>query len=257
MKHSKKQLYFTFDTEPFWTNIPSRYPRSHWDSYKDGSDYWTNIFIDFCEENNFSATFFIVGRWAQINPTTVRRISNNRNFEIGSHSFWHEDMSLMSNANFVDDIRNSKEILQDITSTSVVRFRAPSFKISYDQYKLLEDVGYKIDSSMSAATRIHGTRFKNVETNLDIIPFEGLQCLGKNLTVLGGGYLRLIPVRILTSLLDLKIGNMIYLHPHDLPDEMEGFSNFTYSENFRKKVRFNNMLEKIRLISTKFEFNAL
>lgn len=257
MNYSEKQLYFTFDIEPFWTNIPSRYPRSQWESYNDRSDYWTNIFIDFCEENNFSATFFIVGRWAQLHRTTVRRISNNKNFEIGSHSFWHEDMSLMSNANFVDDIRISKEILEEITSTSIVRFRAPSFKISYDQYKLLEDVGYKIDSSMSAAARLHGTKFKNLETNLDIIPFEGLHFLGKNITVLGGGYLRLIPIRILNSLLDLKIGNMIYLHPHDLPDEIEAFSNFTYSENFRKKIRFNNMFEKIRLISRKFEFISL
>lgn len=248
---NKKSIFLTFDAEPFWTNIPVRYDRSTWQCHPcASSSYWSHKFIDYCEAHNLPATIFIVGKWAEQNISFVRRVANSPLFQIGSHSHWHEDMSLKEPFEFLDDIITSKKVIEDISGIEVIRFRAPSFSLRTEQLQMLEDSGYSIDSSICLAHRLHGGQqvITDIPTNLELYPMKGSVVGRRQIILLGGGYLRMLPKSVLASIIQRNLGNMIYLHPHDLPIEMPAFKELRFNENFRKRIRIGNIFEKLDLL---------
>ena len=253
----KPSIYLTFDAEPFWANVTNRYERSAWDNFDcPESTYWAFRFVKYCELNKLPATIFIVGKWAERNKDFVRYIAKNKLFTIGSHSHWHEDLSSKTDYEFKQDVMTSKRTLEDITGSEVIRFRAPSFSITLEQLILLEDCGYKIDSSISLSSRIYGggQRLNEITSNIITYPLDGMHLLNKNITVLGGGYLRILPANILRILSGRKLGNMIYLHPHDLPKTIMKFDKFTKFENLRKAIRVGDMFSKLDILSRNYKF---
>ena len=248
---NKKSIFLTFDAEPFWTNIPVRYARSTWQRHPcNASAYWSHRFIDYCEAHSLPATIFIVGKWAEQNIRFVQRVANSPLFQIGSHSQWHEDMSHKDPSEFLDDIVTSKKVIEDISGKEVVRFRAPSFSLRIEQLQMLEDSGYTIDSSICLAQRFYGGRqdVTDIQTHLKLYPMKGAVMGSRQIVLMGGGYLRMIPKAFLAVLIQRNLGNMVYLHPHDLPLEMTTFKELKLNENFRKRIRFGNMFEKLDLL---------
>ena len=210
--------------------------------------------------NRLPATFFFVGRWAEDNPEIVKRVAKNPLFEVGSHSFWHEDMVLKDDNEFFADVLASKVLLERLCGREIVRFRAPSFSIKVEQYSLLTKAGYKIDSSATNAFRLYGGgRDDRQFEGLESVVFRGANVLGKNYTVLGGGYLRVLPLGLLKLISKTYIGNMVYLHPVDLPNKIERFGELNCWENFRKLARNGDMFRKLdylrKIISSKL-YNA-
>jgi peptidoglycan/xylan/chitin deacetylase (PgdA/CDA1 family) len=245
--------------EPFWTSVPQRYDRCAWDNLPDDSPEFTLKFIDYCLHHNLSATFFIVGEWARRHPDIVKYISQHSFFEIGSHSYWHEDLTIKENTEFTADVVAGREVLEEISGRQITRFRAPSFSIRGEQLLLLERAGYEIDSSVSLASRIYGgaTNIPDDLKKLKIYPFVGSKFLSKNLTLLGGGYLRLIPTNILKLICSFDIGNMVYLHPHDLVDKMPRYKEFSRVEQFRRIIRFGNMFDKLDILRSTCVFEKI
>ena len=254
-----RELYLTFDVEPFWTNIPIIFGRDAWDSQLDDSAKWTVDFIDYCNKNNLPATFFIVGEWARRNSDIVKLIGDNKNFQIGSHSHWHEDLALKNDDEFIEDVRLSKNVIEDLISRNICRFRAPSFSLRPDQVSLLANIGFEIDSSITTAKRLYGSQNSPVQfpDNMHQIPYESKNIFGVEFTVLGGGYLRLLPTPVLKACSKLHLGNMIYLHPHDLPDRIDSYEPFTWKQNLAKTIRFGNMFDKIDSLRKYHKIKAL
>lgn len=59
--------------------------------------------LDALAREGIRATFFLEGRWAQAYPTTARRIADGGHV-VGSHSFCHTRMPLLSEAGFATDV---------------------------------------------------------------------------------------------------------------------------------------------------------
>lgn len=241
-------MLLTFDVEPFWADIPTQHDRTCWQDYTDQSASHTIKFLEFCIQKKLGCSFFIVGAWAERNEKVVRRISD-AGYSIGSHSMWHEDMALKDRSSFIADVLQSKTILENIIGKEVNSFRAPSFSLRPWQLDLLPDIGIQHDSSITHSQRIHGgniREFKPTE-NLTEHPFKGLRVLNSELTILGGGYLRLIPPSLIKLSSRVNFGNMIYLHPHDLPTHLNlsRFKHMTRANKFRKTIRNGSMYEKL------------
>ena len=240
-------IYLSFDAEPTWCTLPVNHLRSDWEIYKDGSADLTKIFFDFCIERGLKPTIFFVGQFAKRNPDLVIDAVKN-GFEIGSHSMWHEDLALMDDNTFLSDVSSSKELLEDIAGIEVVRFRAPSFSISNYQIDLLASAGYLIDSSSTNALRLHGGN--NVNNSLiKSYSFEGLNIFGKQFTLLGGGYFRILPLNLIRRLNVRKLGNMIYLHPHDLQFIDCKFNNMSRSQKVMRGLRIGSTLHKLDFLN--------
>lgn len=251
-----KDLYLTFDVEPFWANIPTYRSRDFWCSNPCvSSSVWAHRFLDYCELYSIPATLFIVGRWAVDNKDFVKRVTNSNLFEIGSHSYWHEDLSLKNESDFLSDVSCSKKILEDIGGNEVIRFRAPSFSLRQEQFLLLRQLGFHIDSSVTTSARFYGGGHSSpLSKDLNFFPLRGAEIFGKQITILGGGYLRLMPELALKYLNCFDLGNMVYLHPCDLPDRLSSFDDFSPFDNFRKTFRTGNMFRKLEILRSRHNF---
>ena len=254
----KKNVYLTFDIEPFWVSIPVRHQKDDWKNLRDHSSEGFYEILDVCAELKLKSTFFFLGEWSRQHSYAVIA-AERMGHTIGSHSNFHEDLTTSSATQLRSDLAASKKILEDIVGQKIVHFRAPSFSLLPEQMSVVREAGFLIDSSTSNASRIFGGNNK-LNFSLDdfaSITQSGLNFFGKEITILGGGYLRIIPPRLLRLLANHDLGNMIYLHPVDFYKGVPNYSFLSWSENLRKKIRVGNMRKKIEILNKAYNLCPL
>ncbi len=74
------------------------------------------------------ATFFIVGQIAERDPALVQAI-HRAGHEVASHGWDHRRVLEMTPGTFREDLRRSKEALEQAIGAAVVGYRAPTFSI--------------------------------------------------------------------------------------------------------------------------------
>lgn len=188
-------------------------------------------FFDFVEERGITATVFIVGEIAQSHPALVRRVRDGGH-EIGLHGLRHVALGDIGPARLGDELRQGRELLEDVSQCPVRGFRAPIFSLTPATEWAVEQIaeaGFVYSSSvLPAANPLHGwpgaprrpCRWGNGLLELPC-PVGGI---GPVLVpFLGGIYLRYVPKgltrRFLRGLDDSAVP-WTYSHPYDIdPDE--------------------------------------
>ena len=102
--------------------------------------------LELMGQNNVKCTCFILGWIAERHPETIKRIAN-AGHEIASHGYNHELIYDLSHETFREDVGRSKKLLEDLTGTCVVGYRAPCFSITDWSIDILQEEGYTYDSS--------------------------------------------------------------------------------------------------------------
>lgn len=151
------------------------------------------------------ATMFVLGKLAERFPELVREI-DAAGHEIGSHGYGHVEIFKQSRAEFGEDLRKSKVLLEDIVGKPVRGYRAPDFSIVRDSLWALEELaeqGFEYDSSIFPVKRprygipdwpLSPTRVLLPGGNTILeFPIASYRAWGKNWPVGGGGYHRLLP----------------------------------------------------------------
>jgi polysaccharide deacetylase family protein (PEP-CTERM system associated) len=124
--------------------------RDCWDSYPLRVVGNTLRILDLLAASGVKATFFVLGWIAERKPELVKEIVK-RGHEVASHGYGHQRIYNQSRAEFREDVRKSKNILEDISGEKVLGYRAPSYSISRDTlwaYDELLEAGYSYDSSV-------------------------------------------------------------------------------------------------------------
>jgi polysaccharide deacetylase family protein (PEP-CTERM system associated) len=210
-------------------------PRSAWDSQPSRVERNTGLLLDLMAKHGATGTFFTLGWVAERCPQLVRRIAG-AGHEIGSHTWWHPRVSSLTPEAFREEVRSSKQILEDTAGVPVLGFRAPSFSIRPGMewaFDVLLEEGYTFDSSLfpirrpdygwpGAPTRPHHIR-RPGGTLLEI-PMATTEALGIRLPAAGGGYLRHLPPWLMDRALREHQQNgipaMLYIHPWEVdPDQ--------------------------------------
>src|SRR5262249_27837290 len=96
------------------------------------------------------ATFFTLGEVAAAHPNLVRAIVDGGH-EVAGHGYRHVLGAGYTPADCGDDVVRAKRVLEEITGTAVLGYRAPNFSIGPEQswaYDILLEVGYRYDSSI-------------------------------------------------------------------------------------------------------------
>jgi polysaccharide deacetylase family protein (PEP-CTERM system associated) len=206
--------------------------------YRERLDISTGWVLDMLAEARAQATFFIVGEIAEHNPQLIRRIAREGH-EIASHSWDHRRVHHFTPASFREDVRRSKEALENISGEAVVGFRAPTFSIMRETawaLDVLADLGMIYDSSIYpvhhdryGVPRAPRTAFlaRGSERSLLELPPMTLRLLAMNLPMGGGGYFRLFPLFLTRWALGQTarrcsppIANL-YFHPWEFDPEQE------------------------------------
>jgi polysaccharide deacetylase family protein (PEP-CTERM system associated) len=175
------------------------------------SHYWTRLevstrwLVDTLAERDLRATFFVVGQVAEHCPGLIRAI-HRAGHELASHGWDHRRIHHFTPASFAAELRQSRDILEQITGEAVVGYRAPTFSLERQTawaIDVLAEQGLVYDSSIypvwhdrygvPRAPRspflVRGARQAIVE-----LPPATLGWLGARLPVGGGGYFRLLPL---------------------------------------------------------------
>jgi peptidoglycan-N-acetylglucosamine deacetylase len=99
------------------------------------------------------ATFFVLGWVARQNPALVKRIAA-AGHEIACHGDTHPRVFELSPAEFREDVRRSRDTLQEILGRPVTAFRAPEWSMlraDNPAFATLVEEGFTIDSSLTTA----------------------------------------------------------------------------------------------------------
>jgi polysaccharide deacetylase family protein (PEP-CTERM system associated) len=197
----------------------------------------TRWLLDALAEHGIKATFFVVAEIACSNPDLVRAI-HRAGHEVASHSWSHRRIHNLSPAAFREDVRTSKDALEQVTGQIVLGYRAPTFSIVRQTawaLDILAETGLAYDSSVypvrhdrygvPAAPRVPYLA-RGLEHSLLEIPPATLRLLGVNIPTGGGGYFRLLPLALMEWTIRQALGLsrpsvvMLYFHPWEFdPDQ--------------------------------------
>jgi polysaccharide deacetylase family protein (PEP-CTERM system associated) len=179
--------------------------RSRWDSYDCRVEANTRRLLDLLDERRTSGTFFFLGWVAERYPGLVREVVA-RGHEPACHSYWHRLIYGLTPAEFREDTRRAKDVIEQAGGIPVHGYRAPSYSITPRSLwapEILVEEGFRYDSSIFPIRHdIYGMpraprspfRIATPSGPLVEYPLTTFRLFGEqNLPVAGGGYLRILP----------------------------------------------------------------
>ena len=110
------------------------------------------LLLDLYEKYNIKSTFFFTGYIAKLYPEIVKMVLPYGH-EVASHGLSHEKedgFDVMPLKKQIEHLKESKSILEDISSAEVISFRAPALRVNNDTAIALRECNYKIDSSVAS-----------------------------------------------------------------------------------------------------------
>jgi polysaccharide deacetylase family protein (PEP-CTERM system associated) len=243
-----------------------------WGVYEDRVERNTDLLLEWFANAGHKATFFTLGWVAEHHPHIIRRIAE-QGHEIACHSLRHRVVYEMSPADFRQDTRRAKELLEDASGTRVQGYRAPSFSIiekSLWAFKVLAELGFRYDSSifpvrhpnygMPTASRspfmVNTAAGPVVEFPMPTLEFAGRRC-----PLAGGAYLRLLPywytrwgIQYLNTSEQRPV--CVYLHPWEI-DPGQPLLKGSLSAKLRHRLGLRGLSSKLRRLLQDFEFCPL
>ena len=97
-------------------DCPAR--RRHWDVFQSRVEKNTHEILELLDSHHVKATMFILGWVADRQRNLVKQIAR-AGHEIACHGYAHELITAQRPANFREDVRKAKQILEDVTGVQV------------------------------------------------------------------------------------------------------------------------------------------
>ena len=183
--------------------------------------------LDLLSKTGNKATFFVLGTVAEHYPDIVKEILN-KGHEVATHGYSHKLVYDMRPEEFEDDLKISLEHLNRAGCGRILGYRAPYWSItrrSLWALEILSKLSFKYDSSIFPIKRgLYGipdapTHPHKVSEGLWEFPPATIRFLGINLPIAGGGYLRLMPYKLVSRAIRKSISKHVrvfYFHPYEL-----------------------------------------
>jgi polysaccharide deacetylase family protein (PEP-CTERM system associated) len=255
-----------FQVSAFWSDAR----RQEWDQYESRVERNTRSLVELLGKHGVKATFFILGWVAERHPELVKSLAA-QGHEVASHGYGHELVTTQSPEQFRQDVRVAKKILEDLTGSPVVGYRAPSFSITSETewaLSILIEEGYQYDSSIydrfrrTEKGRLSGEMYQ-VDTSAGGIwevPPSTYKALGFQIPVAGGGYFRLFPYAVSRTLLrrlESQGGTLvIYLHPWEI-DPQQPRMDGPWLSQIRHYLNLGKTQARLSQLLADFKFGSI
>ena len=218
-------------------------------------------------DHRASATFFVLGWVARHERIQIAEAGH----EIASHGMSHRMIIHLTPAEFRRELLDSRRLLEDISGQSVIGYRAPTFSITHQTawaLDVLAESGFLYDSSIfpihhdrygvpDAPTCVHRAVGPAGGTILEIPPLT-MRMMRINWPVGGGGYLRLLPVRVIgrasRAAKHYRRSSMLYLHPWEL-DPDQPILPMHRVARWRHRLGLGRTEGKLRWLLMRFDFS--
>lgn len=259
----KKYAVITMDVEDWYhTYFPEKdVDRSH--SLIDGLD----VALNYMDRKKIKGSFFVVGEIADGLRHTIRKMDRNGH-EIACHNWVHLRPVTLSVEDFKEQLIRSKNKLEEILGHSVAGYRAPSFGIDDERFKIVME-SFEYDSSYLKPQKsqkygaLDLSEFKEVFPCVykkgDFTEFEvSTQKLGNMNMLLGGGYIRMLPWpfmrRMTKKYLETGRPYVMYIHPIDLsPKAMPKVPGVSFDRYLRTHIGRKDMFRRFKAVISLLE----
>ncbi len=270
-----KTCLLTFDIEEWFQveNLRNAIPKSDWDFQHSSVVNNTIKILNILKINDIKATFFVLGLVVEKNPEIVKMISQDGH-EVASHGYGHDLTYNLDETQLFDDIKKSKEILEQLIGNKVVTYRAPNFSVNERLVKVLYNLGFKYDSSynpfqlnsrygkLENPEKTHNSIFK-LKDDFFEIPLSTLKIHNQNIPMAGGAYFRIIPFFIFKQLAKMKLEKdgvyNFYLHPWEFEPEQPRIKKIKlnyrlrhYTGLKRTEIKFEKLIKYLRKQNCQF-----
>ena len=258
---------FTVDLEDWFHGMKP--DPSSWRLYDRRSFAGTTKLLRLLEQSGTKATFFVLGDVARHEPDVVRAV-DDQGHEIGTHGMLHQRVMALGPAKFREDLRQSTDILEQITGKKVISYRAPYFSVDPGCewfFDALEDQGIVHDSSVFPA---RGPYYGSPGATLE--PYDArpavrewpisVATLGPcRLPFAGGAWFRILPMQMFSLLrarhTRANIPLVFYIHPYDLDPDQPRIVNISRSLRYRHYYSLHRTEEKLRQLLSDVAFEPL
>jgi polysaccharide deacetylase family protein (PEP-CTERM system associated) len=272
VRDTMSYLLLTVDVEDWFQveNLRAGIPISTWPSCESRVERNTNLLLDLLdsvEAGPVKATFFVLGWLARRVPGLIREIGA-RGHEVASHGYSHRLCVEHAPWQLRNDLKTSKDILEDLIGKAIDGYRAPSFSINHHALKIVEECGFRYDSSFNSLNLnqrygqldLTGSKAmgisRQLSTNFSELPISNLRVGSRTIPCGGGGYFRLAPFPLFRRgaqrILELEDAYLFYIHPWELDPHqprVEGISRFL---RFRHYLHLDRTYGKLRRLITDF-----
>lgn len=202
--------FFTVDVEEYFQvkALESVVSPDEWLSHPSRVAHSIDALLASLDRHGVRGTFFVLGWLAQHRPEIVRAIAEEGH-EIASHGFRHQRVTTLNPETFREDLRSSKQMLEDLVGRIVLGYRAPSFSIIPGcewAFDVLIEEGYRYDSSLFPIRR-RGYGYPSAPRGPHVIqrrcgvlaefPLATTRFLNYPIPAAGGGYLRQFPIAVI------------------------------------------------------------
>ncbi len=244
--------------------------RSEWDERECRVERNVGRLLEILAAHDTKATFFTLGWIAERYPDLVRRIVREGH-ELASHGYGHQRASDLTEAEFLEDVRRAKGILEDIGGCAVAGYRAPSFSIGAANlwaFDCLSRAGYRYSSSIYPIRHDHygmpdAPRFAyRVKPELLEVPITTLRVFRRNLPSSGGGYFRLLPYPVSRWMIKRvheidRQAAVFYCHPWEFDVGQPRIAGIDARTRFRHYVNIDRMEDRLVGLLADFKWGRM
>ncbi len=246
--------------------------RDDWDDLPCRVEQNTFRTLELFERNGVRGTFFILGWVCQRYPNLIKKI-HEHGHEVASHSIGHHRVTDLSREEFIEDIRDSKKLLEDTIGAAVIGYRAPSFSIGEKNIWALEclkEAGYLYSSSIYPIKHDHygmpsapRFSFKPLEgSDFLEMPVTTFTLFNRKLPCGGGGYFRLLPYMLSKMAMNSvnkrdREACIFYFHPWEIDPDQPRQEQASFKSRFRHYTNLNVMEAKIERLLGDFAWGRM
>jgi polysaccharide deacetylase family protein (PEP-CTERM system associated) len=264
----------TFDVEDYFhvSALAGSVDRADWESMPRRVVRNTEALLDLLAASNVHATFFFLGWVADRHPELVRRVAA-AGHEIACHGYSHKLVYEQERAEFREETRRSKSLLEDQIQRPVQGYRAASYSItrrSMWALDILAEAGFAYDSSIFPVRHDrygipdwprwpHRMRTDGGAELIEF-PLSTAQVGSYRLPISGGGYFRIFPYAI-TSWAVRRVNAegrpfIFYLHPWEIdPGQPRVPTNLL--SRFRHYTNLDACEGRLRRLIGEFRFGTV
>jgi polysaccharide deacetylase family protein (PEP-CTERM system associated) len=262
----------TVDVEDYFqvSAFESHIDRGDWDATPRRVEANIDRILALLARHDARATFFTLGWLAERHPAMVRRIVE-AGHELASHGYGHGRAHDQLPAEFLDDIRRAKALLEDLSGHAVRGYRAPSFSVGPRNpwaFECIARAGYRYSSSVYPIRHDHygapaSPRFPHeVHPGLMEVPVATVRLMNTNLPAGGGGYFRLLPYRVSRwslariNRVDARPA-MFYFHPWELDPEQPRVAGISAKTRFRHYLNLDRTEARLARLLRDFRWDRV
>ena len=239
----------------------------------------TQPVLDLLAQMATRATFFVVGEVLELEPDLVRAIAG-AGHEVACHGWSHRPLWALDATSFRNELGRYGEALAGLGLPPAVGYRAPTFSLGPRTAWALAELaaaGYRYDSSLFPRRMglygVAGAPLAPYRPALDDLcrhdpagplvefPMAVWRGLGGTWPVAGGFYLRVLPFRLLRSLLRRVQAEgrpfVLYLHPWEAYPATPRVSGLNPWERWVTYTGAKSALPRLRALLEEFRFAPL